>query len=43
MPSSKPKLAIIGTFDDLCGIAAYVKTMVRLLGDHFDVTVFDLD
>jgi glycosyltransferase involved in cell wall biosynthesis len=43
MPSSKPSLAIIGTFDDLCGIAAYVKTMVRLLGDHFDVTVFDLD
>jgi len=43
MPSSKPKLAIIGTFDDLCGIAAYVKTMVRLLGDRYDVTVFDLD
>jgi glycosyltransferase involved in cell wall biosynthesis len=43
MPSSKPRLAIIGTFDDLCGIAAYVKTMVRLLGDHFDVEVFDLD
>lgn len=43
MPSSKPSLAIVGTFDELCGIAAYVKTMVRLLGDHFDVTVFDLD
>jgi glycosyltransferase involved in cell wall biosynthesis len=43
MPPSKPSLAIVGTFDELCGIAAYVKTMVRLLGDHFDVTVFDLD
>lgn len=43
MLPSKPSLAIVGTFDDLCGIAAYVKTMVRLLGDHFDVKVFDLD
>lgn len=43
MTSSKPSLAIVGTFDDLCGIAAYVKTMVRLLGEHFDVTVFELD
>jgi glycosyltransferase involved in cell wall biosynthesis len=43
MHTSKPKLAIIGTFDDLCGIAAYVKTMVRLLGEHFDISVFDLD
>lgn len=40
---SKPKLAIISTFDELCGIAGYTKALVPQLNEHFDVTVFDLD
>ena len=43
MASSKPRLAVISTFDDLCGIAGYTKPIVKLLEEHFDVTVFDLD
>jgi glycosyltransferase involved in cell wall biosynthesis len=41
--NSKPKLAIISTFDELCGIAGYTKALVPQLDDYFDVTVFDLD
>jgi glycosyltransferase involved in cell wall biosynthesis len=41
--NGKPKLAIISTFDELCGIAGYTKALVPQLDDHFDVTVFDLD
>jgi glycosyltransferase involved in cell wall biosynthesis len=39
----KPKLAIISTYDELCGIASYTKALVPLLEDRFEVTVFDLD
>jgi glycosyltransferase involved in cell wall biosynthesis len=37
------KLALISTYDELCGIAAYTRSLERQLGDTFDVTVFDLD
>ena len=43
MTPTKPRLAVISTFDDLCGIAGYTKPIVKLLEEHFDVTVFDLD
>jgi len=43
MPTSKPRLAVISTYDDLCGIAGYTKPIVKLLEEYFDVTVFDLD
>lgn len=43
MTPAKPRLAVISTFDDLCGIAGYTKPIVKLLEEHFDVTVFDLD
>ena len=39
----KKKLAIISTFDDLCGIASYTRRIVRQLEDIYDITVFDLD
>jgi glycosyltransferase involved in cell wall biosynthesis len=39
----KPKLAIISTYDELCGIAGYTKALVPQLEKDFDVTVFDLD
>lgn len=41
--SAKPKLAIVSTFDELCGIAAYTRFLIRQLESVFDVTVFDLD
>lgn len=37
------KLAIISTYDDLCGIAGYTKALVKQLEQDFEVTVFDLD
>jgi glycosyltransferase involved in cell wall biosynthesis len=43
MTTSKPRLAVISTYDDLCGIAGYTKPIVKLLEEYFDVTVFDLD
>lgn len=39
----KPKLALISTYDELCGIAAYTTHIRKQLENHFEVTVFDLD
>ncbi|WP_227792045.1 hypothetical protein [Burkholderia sp. BE17] len=39
----KPKLAMISTYDELCGIASYARAIVRQLSPWFDITVFDLD
>ena len=39
----KKKLAIISTFDDLCGIASYTRSIIRQLENSYDITVFDLD
>lgn len=38
-----PKLAIISTFDDLCGIASYTRAIVEQLSPFFEIKVFDLD
>lgn len=37
------KLAIISTYDDLCGIAGYTRALVKQLSQDYEVTVFDLD
>lgn len=45
-PAGRPtrkRLALISTYDDLCGIGAYTRSLERQLSDIFDVTVFDLD
>jgi glycosyltransferase involved in cell wall biosynthesis len=39
----RPRLAVISTYNDLCGIAGYTRSLERQLADFFDVTVFDLD
>jgi glycosyltransferase involved in cell wall biosynthesis len=39
----KPRLAIVSTYDDLCGIAGYTRSLVSYLSDIFDIEVFDLD
>ena len=40
---AKPRLAIVSTFDDLCGIAGYTRFLIKQIEMHFDVEVFDLD
>ena len=40
---ARTKLAVVSTHDDLCGIAAYTRSLERQLGDIFDVTVFELN
>jgi glycosyltransferase involved in cell wall biosynthesis len=39
----KKKLAVVSTYDELCGIAAYTRFLERQLACDFDVTVFDLN
>ena len=41
--SKKPTLAIISTYDELCGIASYTNRLVDQLSPYYEVTVFDLD
>jgi glycosyltransferase involved in cell wall biosynthesis len=40
---TRKRLALISTYDDLCGVAAYTRSLENQLRDVFDVTVFDLD
>jgi glycosyltransferase involved in cell wall biosynthesis len=37
------RLAIVSTYDELCGIAGYTRALTRQLAPFADVTVFDLD
>jgi glycosyltransferase involved in cell wall biosynthesis len=41
--AARPRLAVISTYSDLCGIAGYTRGLANQLGDVFEVTVFDLD
>jgi glycosyltransferase involved in cell wall biosynthesis len=41
--TKKPKLAVVSTFDDLCGIAGYTRFLLKQIESDFDVDVFDLD
>ncbi|WEY42446.1 hypothetical protein [Paraburkholderia sp. SUR17] len=43
MSIKKPRLAVISTYDELCGIASYARAMVRQLSPYFEIRVFDLD
>lgn len=40
---AKPRLAIVSTFDDDCGIAGYTRHLVRQIEADFEVEVFDLN
>lgn len=40
---TRPRLALISTYSELCGIAAYTRSLEKQLADVFDVTVFDLN
>lgn len=37
------KLAIVSTFDRLCGIAYYTKSLTQQIGGHYDIDVLQLD
>lgn len=39
----RPRLAIVSSYSELCGIAAYTRCLERQLSEVFDVTVFDLN
>jgi glycosyltransferase involved in cell wall biosynthesis len=41
--ASRPRLAVISTYNTLCGIASYTRSLERQLNDIFDITIFDLD
>src|SRR6516165_9894283 len=41
--AGRKRFALISTYDELCGIGAYTRSLERQLSDVFDVTVFDLD
>ena len=41
--AARARLAVVSTYDDLCGIAAYTRSLEKQLDDIFDVTVFDLN
>jgi glycosyltransferase involved in cell wall biosynthesis len=40
---TRKRLALISTGDDLCGIAAYTRSLEKQLSSVFEVTVFNLD
>jgi glycosyltransferase involved in cell wall biosynthesis len=40
---NKRRLAVVTTYDELCGIAGFSRCLVRALEPHFDLQVFDLD
>ncbi|SFR42898.1 hypothetical protein SAMN04488005_1836 [Yoonia tamlensis] len=42
-PQNKPRLAIVSTFNDQCGIAGYTRALLTQLHNAFEIEVFDLD
>jgi glycosyltransferase involved in cell wall biosynthesis len=42
-PKPRLRLAVVSTYDDLCGIAGYTRALVQQLQPLMDVVVFDLD
>ena len=43
LEAARPRLALVSTYSELCGIAAYTRSLEKQLGDVFAVTVFDLN
>ncbi len=41
--SDRPRLAIVSTYDELCGIAGYTRALERQLQPLFEVSVLELD
>ena len=43
LPIKKLRLAIVSTFDELCGIAGYTRFLIKQLEADYEIEVFDLD
>jgi len=43
LQAARPRLALVSTYSELCGIAAYTRSLEKQLSDVFDVRVFDLN
>ena len=41
--TARPRLAIVSTYSELCGVAAYTRSLERQLAGDFGITVFNLD
>jgi glycosyltransferase involved in cell wall biosynthesis len=41
--TARPRLALVSTYSELCGIAAYTRSLEKQLADVFDIRVFDLN
>jgi glycosyltransferase involved in cell wall biosynthesis len=41
--ATRPRLALVSTYSELCGIAAYTRSLEKQLADVFDIRVFDLN
>ncbi len=42
-PAQPMRIAIVSTYDELCGIAGYTRALEKQLRPHADIQVFDLD
>jgi glycosyltransferase involved in cell wall biosynthesis len=41
--ANRPRLALVSSYSELCGIAAYTRSLEKQLADLFDIRVFDLN
>lgn len=41
--AQRPRVAIVSTYDELCGIASYTRALEQQLQERMEVQVFDLD
>ncbi len=39
----RPRIAIVSTYDELCGIAGYTRAIEKQLAPYVDLQIFDLD
>jgi hypothetical protein len=39
----RPRVAIVSTYDELCGIAGYTRALEKQLRPLMEIEVFDLD
>jgi hypothetical protein len=43
MRTTRPRLAFVSIYSELCGIAAYTRSLEKQLSDVFDIRIFDLN
>lgn len=43
LPEPRRRIAIVSTYDELCGIAGYTRAIEKQLSTYADLTIFDLD